>query len=61
MRSAGCVYNDMIDKDFDAKVRRTASRPLAVGEVSSKEALIVLFFFLGGVPLFFSVFPHPLF
>jgi len=51
MRSAGCVYNDMIDKDFDAKVRRTASRPLASGEVSSKEALIVLFLLLGGSAL----------
>jgi 4-hydroxybenzoate polyprenyltransferase len=51
MRSAGCVYNDMIDKDFDAQVRRTASRPLATGEVSSKEALIVLFFLLGGSAL----------
>ncbi len=47
MRSAGCVYNDMIDKDFDAQVRRTASRPLAAGEVSLKEAAIVLFFLLG--------------
>lgn len=47
MRSAGCVYNDMIDKDFDAQVRRTASRPLAAGSLSSKEALFLLFFLLG--------------
>jgi 4-hydroxybenzoate polyprenyltransferase len=51
MRSAGCVYNDMIDKDFDAKVRRTATRPLAAGEVSSKEALSLLLFLLGGSAL----------
>mgnify|MGYP006195523681 CR=1 FL=1 len=29
MRSAGCVYNDIVDRDLDAKVARTASRPLA--------------------------------
>ena len=46
MRSAGCVYNDMIDKNFDAKVKRTVLRPLATGEVSSKEALFILFFLL---------------
>lgn len=46
MRSAGCVYNDIIDQDFDAKVRRTASRPLAVGELSPKEASFFLFFLL---------------
>ncbi|MBY0292363.1 MAG: 4-hydroxybenzoate octaprenyltransferase [Alphaproteobacteria bacterium] len=47
MRSAGCVYNDMIDKDFDAKVARTAMRPLAVGELSSKKALFILLCLLG--------------
>ena len=46
MRSAGCVYNDIIDQDLDAKVRRTAIRPLASGELSSKEAFIFLFFLL---------------
>lgn len=46
MRSAGCIYNDMVDKDFDAKVKRTALRPLASGELSSKEAAIFLFFLL---------------
>jgi len=43
MRSAGCVYNDMIDKDFDAQVKRTASRPLAAKELSTKEAGVFLF------------------
>jgi 4-hydroxybenzoate polyprenyltransferase len=45
MRGAGCVYNDIIDRDFDAKVARTASRPLASGAVSLKLAwgwLVVL-------------------
>lgn len=41
MRSAGCVINDYADRDIDPHVRRTASRPLAVGRVSTREALIV--------------------
>ena len=43
MRSAGCVINDLIDKDIDAKVHRTVSRPIAAGKVSSKEALLLTF------------------
>lgn len=39
MRSAGCVINDYADRDFDGKVKRTQSRPLAQGLVSEKEAL----------------------
>jgi len=39
MRSAGCVMNDYADRKFDAHVERTRSRPLATGEVSSREAL----------------------
>lgn len=38
MRGAGCVYNDIVDRDLDAKVARTASRPLASGAVSLKSA-----------------------
>jgi 4-hydroxybenzoate polyprenyltransferase len=38
MRGAGCVYNDIVDRDLDAKVARTASRPLASGKVSLKAA-----------------------
>lgn len=56
MRSAGCVYNDMIDQDLDAQVRRTASRPLASGELSSKEALIFFLFLLScGSLILFSL------
>lgn len=56
MRSAGCIYNDIIDKDFDRNVKRTASRPLASGEVSLREALGVLFFFLlGGAMVLFAL------
>ena len=56
MRSAGCVYNDMIDKDFDVKVKRTSLRPLATGEVSLKAAFIFLMFLLaGGALILFSL------
>ena len=34
MRGAGCTYNDIVDRDIDARVARTASRPLASGAVS---------------------------
>tara|TARA_A100001015_G_scaffold168625_1_gene187431 strand:+ start:774 stop:1664 length:891 start_codon:yes stop_codon:yes gene_type:complete len=48
MRGAGCVVNDLWDKDIDAKVERTKKRPIASGEVSIKEAfmgLIVILIF----------------
>jgi 4-hydroxybenzoate polyprenyltransferase len=37
-RSAGCVYNDIVDKDLDARVERTRLRPLASGRVSLRSA-----------------------
>ena len=40
MRSAGCIVNDILDKEFDKKVERTKDRPLASGKVSWKLALI---------------------
>ncbi|PAL22372.1 4-hydroxybenzoate octaprenyltransferase [Sphingopyxis sp. GW247-27LB] len=40
MRGAGCVYNDIVDRDLDAKVARTASRPVASGAVSVRGALL---------------------
>ena len=40
MRSAGCIVNDIVDKNFDKKVERTKNRPIASGEVSVKLALI---------------------
>lgn len=42
MRGAGCTINDMWDKDFDKKVTRTASRPIASGEISQLQALSFL-------------------
>ena len=41
MRSAGCVINDLFDKDLDKYVLRTAQRPLASGTISSTEAIII--------------------
>jgi len=40
MRSAGCIVNDIADKDFDKKVKRTKYRPIASGKVSVKVGLI---------------------
>jgi len=41
MRSAGCVINDLADRDFDPHVARTRHRPLAAGRVSPREALLL--------------------
>ena len=40
MRAAGCAYNDYIDRDIDAKVHRTANRPIPSGQVSPEAALV---------------------
>ncbi len=42
MRGAGCVYNDIVDRDLDRQVERTRSRPLASGAISLKAAWIWL-------------------
>ncbi len=42
MRAAGCVWNDILDRDLDAKVARTASRPLASGQVTLRGAIVLL-------------------
>lgn len=39
MRAAGCAYNDIVDRDFDAQVTRTKSRPIPSGQVSPRQAL----------------------
>ena len=41
MRSAGCVMNDVADRDYDGRVERTQLRPLATREVTVKEALVL--------------------
>ena len=43
MRSAGCIINDIADKNFDQKVERTKNRPIASGKVSIKLASIYAF------------------
>ena len=42
MRSAGCVYNDIVDRDLDAQVERTRARPLASGRVGLTGAWALL-------------------
>ena len=42
MRSAGCVYNDIVDRNLDGKVERTRLRPLASGRVSVRSAWALL-------------------
>jgi 4-hydroxybenzoate polyprenyltransferase len=42
MRSAGCIVNDIVDKDFDKKVKRTKKRPLAAGKISVKHSLFYI-------------------
>jgi len=43
MRAAGCIMNDVADRDFDPHVERTRSRPLASGELTVQQALIAFF------------------
>ena len=44
MRSAGCIVNDILDKEFDKKVSRTKNRPIASGKISVKLALTYVVF-----------------
>ncbi len=43
MRGAGCAYNDYVDRDFDARVQRTASRPIPSGQITPEAALLFTF------------------
>ena len=76
MRAAGCTVNDLIDRKIDAKVARTADRPLASGQLSVPQALVFLVALLTislvillqlsetaillGVASLLLVFPYPL-
>ena len=40
MRSAGCIFNDIVDKDYDKKVVRTKKRPIASGKISILQSLL---------------------
>ena len=43
MRSAGCIFNDIVDRDYDKKVSRTKTRPIAAGVISVKHSLVYVF------------------
>ena len=40
MRSAGCIFNDIVDRDFDKKVNRTKTRPIASGKISIQQSIV---------------------
>jgi len=42
MRGAGCTVNDIVDRDYDARVARTATRPIARGAISVPQAFVFL-------------------
>lgn len=46
MRSAGCIINDIADRDFDKHVKRTQARPLTTGELTLTDALLLLMLLL---------------
>ncbi|MGY8994401.1 MAG: 4-hydroxybenzoate octaprenyltransferase, partial [Rhodospirillales bacterium] len=46
MRGAGCTYNDIVDRDFDARVARTADRPIPSGAISVVQAVAFMIFLL---------------
>ena len=46
MRSAGCIFNDIVDKDIDKRVKRTKKRPIASGKITVGKSffyIIILF------------------
>ncbi len=47
MRGAGCTFNDIADREFDAKVARTRTRPIPSGAVSVRQAVLFMAFELG--------------
>jgi 4-hydroxybenzoate polyprenyltransferase len=47
MRSAGCIYNDIVDREFDARVARTRHRPLASGALRVRQAVGLMAVLLG--------------
>ncbi|NBV39803.1 MAG: 4-hydroxybenzoate polyprenyltransferase [Proteobacteria bacterium] len=54
MRSAGCVYNDIVDKNVDIKVQRTKKRLIASGKITIKTAWLVILLLL--IPAFIILF-----
>uniref|UniRef100_A0A7S1XE92 4-hydroxybenzoate polyprenyltransferase, mitochondrial n=1 Tax=Compsopogon caeruleus TaxID=31354 RepID=A0A7S1XE92_9RHOD len=59
LRGAGCTINDWWDRDIDRRVRRSASRPVASGQVSPHEALALAGAqALAGLPILLTLNPH---
>jgi 4-hydroxybenzoate polyprenyltransferase len=54
MRSAGCVYNDIVDKKIDIKVQRTKKRLIASGKITTKTAWLIILLLL--IPAFIILF-----
>jgi len=58
MRGAGCTFNDIVDRDFDARVARTRLRPLPSGEVTVRQAALWMAVQLAvGAAVLFSLTP----
>ena len=58
MRAAGCAYNDIVDRDLDARVARTAGRPVASGRISVRQAwAFVIGCSLAGAAILFTLPP----
>ncbi len=56
MRAAGCAYNDIVDRDVDAKVARTAARPVASGRIGVRQAwAFILACCLGGLAILLTL------
>ena len=47
MRSAGCIFNDIIDRNFDKKVKRTKTRPIPAGKISVKRSMMYVILLCG--------------
>lgn len=57
MRGAGCIVNDIWDREFDKQVERTKHRPIASGAISVRQALVFLFLLM--IPAFAVMFALP--
>jgi 4-hydroxybenzoate polyprenyltransferase len=56
-RSAGCVYNDWVDRDIDSHVQRSKTRPLAAGELNGRHAIFMIAIMLIGAFVVFCMLP----
>lgn len=56
MRGAGCTVNDIVDRKYDAQIRRTANRPIASGQIDVKDAIVFLAAQAGAAALILATF-----